>query len=234
MCPGAFIFNIIVLMKTIKYTTQALALVLIVIALQSCDKKYDDKGRLLVKYINTNTGSLNFTPMMRSDSVSTKMFKPDTLLMDGKPYTGGIAEYDQHQKLIIEGFVKNGLMDSSWKFYYASGGTLMEGKYKNGVDIGMWHSYYGYNKPKITKLYDNYGYMLMRVEYFDNGKIKNYQNVKATMFGDKERNFTNDQHGDLISMYVEDSVFVVKQGDKAERIGKNIFTEGQSHLDIAK
>ena len=221
-------------MKTIKYTIRLFALVLIVFAMQSCDKKHDDKGRLLTKYITTNTGSLNFVPMMRSDSASVKTFIPDTILFSGKPYTGGIAQYDRHEKLIIEGFVKNGLMDSSWKFYYASGGTLMEGKYKDGVDIGLWHSYYGYSKPRITKLYDDYGYMLMRIEYYDNGRIKNYQNVKAPMFDNKEREYSNDQHGELISIYVEDSVLVVKQGEKAERVGKNIFQEGGGHLNVVK
>jgi antitoxin component YwqK of YwqJK toxin-antitoxin module len=220
-------------MKTLRYLL-GLGLLLSMFALQSCGGR-DSKGRLLLKNITTSSGSIKFTPMMRADSASVKAFRPDTLLYNGKPYTGGLANYDLHENLLIEGYVKDGLMDSTWKFYYASGGTLMEGKYKNGMDIGLWRSYYGYSKPKITKLYDDYGYMLMRIEYYDNGHIKNYQNVRAPMFGDKERNFTNDQHGDNISMYVEDSVMVIKQGETAERIGKNVFQEGgASHMDIAK
>jgi len=221
-------------MKTIKYLLSSLAILLVLFLLQSCDSKRDDKGRLLTKYITTSSGSLNFTPMMRSDSVSVKSFKPDTILFKDKPYTGGLAQYDARQNLIIEGFVKNGLMDSSWKFYYASGAVLMQGRYKDGIDVGMWHSYYGKDRPKIAKLYDNSGYMLMRIEYYDNGRIKNYQNVKAPMFDDKEREYSMDQHGEAISIYVEDSVLMVKQGETAERVGKNVFQEGRGNLDVAR
>lgn len=220
-------------MKTLKYPL-GFGILLLMFALQSCGGK-DSKGRLLLKNITTSSGTINFNPMMRSDSASVKAFKPDTLLYNGKPYTGGIANYDLHENLLIEGFAKNGLMDSTWKFYYASGGTLMEGKYKNGMDIGLWRSYYGYSKPKITKLYDDYGYMLMRIEYYDNGHVKNYQNVRAPMFNDTERHYDMDQHGDTLSVYVEDSVLVLKRGEKAERVGKNVFQQaGASHLDIAK
>ena len=222
-------------MKSIHYTSRLIAVLLVILVMQACDSKRDDKGRLLTKYITTTSGTLNFSPMIRTDSLSVKSFKPDTLLLDGKPYTGGLAQYDQHQKLIIEGYVKNGLMDSNWVFHYASGSVLMEGKYKNGWDVGMWHSYYGPNHPKITKLYDDYGYLLMRIEYFDNGRIKNYQNVKAPMFDDKEASYSNDEHGQNISIYVEDSVLMVKQGETAQRVGKNVFAEGgKGHLDIAK
>ena len=222
-------------MKTIKNTFRLLAAVVILFAMQSCEKKRDDQGRLLTKYVTTSSGNLSFAPMIRSDSASVRVFKPDTILYDGKPYTGGLAQYDPAQKLIIAGYVKNGLMDSTWKFLYASGGTRMEGKYKDGMDIGLWQSYYGYGKHKITKLYDDYGYMLMRIEYYDNGRIKNYQNVKAPMFDDKERSYDMDEHGAPISVYVEDSVLIVKQGEKAERVGKNVFQEaGKEHLNIAK
>ena len=220
-------------MKTIKCPV-VLTLLLLMFALQSCWQE-DSKGRVLTKYVTTTSGGLHFTPMMRSDSASVRNFRPDTILRNGKPYTGGIAQYDLHENIIIEGFVKNGLMDSSWKFYYASGGTLMEGKYKDGIDVGLWRSYFGYGKPKITKLYDNYGYMLMRMEYYDNGHVKNYQNVKAPMFDNKERQYSNDMHGQSLTIYVEDSVLVVKQGEKAERVGQNVFQQGGTgHLDIAK
>jgi len=220
-------------MKTINHTL-GLVLLLSVFGLQSCWQK-DSKGNLLTKYVTTTSGGLNFAPMMRSDSLSVKNFKPDTILHNGKPYTGGLAQYDIHEKIVLEGYVKNGLMDSTWKFYYASGGVRMEGKYKDGMDIGLWRSYYGYSKPKITKLYDNYGYMLMRIEYYDNGHVKNYQNVKAPMFDNKERQYDMDQHGATISVYVEDSVLMVKQGEKAERVGQNVFRQGGTgHLDIAR
>jgi len=226
-------FNIIAPMKTLKYTLKAVGFLIIVLTMQSCNKR-DKDGRLLAQYITTSSGSLRFAPMIRSDSASVKAFRPDTLLYSGKPYTGELAQYDSHEKLIIDGFVKNGLMDSTWKFYYGSGGVLMEGKYKDGMDVGLWQSYYGYGKHKITKLYDDYGYMLMRIEYFDNGKVKNYQNVKAPMFDNKERSYDMDEHGAAISVYVEDSVLMVKQGEKAERVGKNVFQQGGSGLDIAK
>ena len=220
-------------MKSFNYPI-GFVLLLLMLGLQSCWEK-DSKGNLLTKYITTSSGSLNFAPMMRSDSLSVKNFKPDTILHNGNPYTGGMAQYDLHENIILEGYVKNGLMDSTWKFYYASGGLRMQGKYKDGMDIGLWRSYYGYSKPKITKLYDNYGYMLMRMEYYDNGHVKNYQNVRAPMFDNKERQYDMDQHGATISVYVEDSVLVVKQGEKADRVGKNVFQQGGTgHLDIAK
>jgi len=214
-------------MKTIKLYLRFFALVVVVIAGQSCNQNRDGQGRLLSKYITTNTGGLNFTPMMRSDSASVAAFKPDTFFYKDKPYTGAFAQYNQNQNLIIEGYIKNGLMDSTWKFYFASGGVRMEGNYKDGIDIGIWHSYYGYNKPKITKLYDNHGYMLMRTEYYDNGRVKNYQNIHAPIFGNKARHYEMGEHGETISIYVEDSVFMDKQGE-------NDFTRHQGTLDIAK
>jgi antitoxin component YwqK of YwqJK toxin-antitoxin module len=220
-------------MKTITNTLNLLAILIIMLALQGCGR-HDSQGRLLVQNLTTTSGSLNFAPMMRSDSASVMTFKPDTLLYNSKPYTGGVAQYDLHDSLIIDGYVKNGLMDSTWKFRFASGGIRMEGKYKNGVDVGLWQSYYGYGKHKITKLYDDYGYMLMRIEYYDNGKIKNYQNVKAPMFDNKERSFDMDEKGGAISVYVEDSVLMVKQGETAHRVGKNVFQIGAGSLDIAK
>ena len=172
--------------------------------------------------------------MKRSDTASVLAFRPDTLLFRDKPYTGGIASYDHHDSLLLEGYVKTGLMDSTWTFRFASGGVRMQGKYKDGVDVGLWQSYYGYGKHKITKLYDDYGYMLMRIEYYDNGKIKNYQNVKAPMFDNKERSYDMDAQGAPITVYVEDSVLMVKQGEKAERVGKNIFVLGKGTMDVAK
>jgi hypothetical protein len=43
----------------------------------------------------------------------------------------------------------------------------------------MWTTYYRKDYPKMMKFYDEKGYLLMRKEYFDNGKVKNYQNVKS-------------------------------------------------------
>ncbi|HWB65171.1 MAG TPA: hypothetical protein VG603_16770, partial [Chitinophagales bacterium] len=93
------------------------------------------------------------------------------------------------------------------------------------MDIGLWRSYYGYGKPKITKLYDDKGYLLMRIEYFDNGQVQYYQNVKSPMFGNKERNISMDRHGEVVKIYVEDSVLVLQKGQETEKIGENIFLE---------
>jgi len=165
--------------------------------------------------------------MIRSDSPSVTAFKPDTFFYKDRPYTGGLVQYNENQNLIFEGYIKNGLMDSTWKFYFASGGVRMEGKYKDGMDIGLWQSYYGYNKPKITKLYDDHGYMLTRTEYYDNGRVKNYQNIHAPEFGNKARHYEMGEHGETISVYVEDSISVDKQG-------ADDFTQHKSSLDIAK
>lgn len=218
-----------------KLNTSIFYACLILLALQSCNGKHDDKGRLLLESVTTTSGKVNLTPMARTDSASVAAFKPDTFLLNGKPYTGGISQYNKNQQLIFEGFTKNGLMDSTWHFYFASGDTLMEGIYKDGWDIGLWRSFYGNNKPKITKLYDDYGYMLMRIEYYDNGHVKNYQNIKHPLFDDKERHYSMDHHGEIINIYVEDSILMLKQGETAERIGKNVFSDRkQSHLEIAK
>lgn len=63
----------------------------------------------------------------------------------------------------------------------------MEGNYNKGMEIGMWSSYYRKNYPKIVKYYNNKGYLLMRKEYYDDGKVKNYQNIKCPEFGNLER-----------------------------------------------
>jgi hypothetical protein len=229
------LFNIIAVMETVKYTCRLFAAMVILFALQSCNHDRDDQGRLLTRNVTTSSGGLKLTPMKRSDSASVERFQPDTIFYKGKPYTGPIGQHNEHENLTIDGYVKNGLLDSTWKFYYAIGGLMMEGKYKNGMDVGLWQSYFGFGKHKITKLYDDYGYMLMRIEYYDNGRIKNYQNVRAPMFDNKERNYSLDQHGGTISLYVEDSVLIVKQGETTERVGKNVFQEGgKGVLDVAK
>ena len=221
------IFNIIALMKRAAILAKCLGGVILLFAIQACQSKFDKDGRILAESLTSSSGKLHFTPMLRSDSASVQQFIPDTLLFKGKPYTGGIAQYDRAEHLVLEGFAKNGLMDSSWKFYFGSGGVRIKGTYKNGWDIGLWRSYYGYDKPKVDKLYDDYGYLLMRAEYFDNGHIKEYQNIKHPLFDNKERSISLSSHGDIISIYVEDSILMLRQGDKTERIGKNVFAEGK-------
>ncbi|MDB5282250.1 MAG: hypothetical protein JWO06_1325 [Bacteroidota bacterium] len=222
-------------MKKFFTPVQCFCALVLMITIQSCQSKYDSKGRLLADYLVPASGKLHFTPMLRSDSASVREFKPDTLYFNGKPYTGGIAAYDKRELIELEGFATNGLMDSTWKFYFASGGVRIKGTYKDGRDIGLWRSYYGYDKPKVDKLYDENGYMLMRAEYFDNGHIKEYQNIKHPLFDNKERSISLSSHGDIISIYVEDSVLMLKQGDKTERIGKNVFAEKRaSSMPVVK
>lgn len=210
-------------MKTLQATGSSLILMLLLFFLESCESKFDKEGRLLAENLSSTSGNLSFKPMMRSDSASVKNFTPDTFSFEGKPYTGIISQYNKQEKLQLVGFLKNGLADSSWKFYYATGGLRMEGNYVNGKDVGLWRSYYGYSKPKIDKYYDDAGYMLLRVEYFDNGQVKNYQNIKCEMFGNKERTYSMNRKGDMLSIYVEDSMVVLKRGQETERIGKNVF-----------
>jgi hypothetical protein len=222
-CYEQINFNIIASMKHQLTLALHCCLVTILALLQSCGGKYDNKGRLLVESLTSSSGTFHFSPMMHSDSASVETFKPDTFLLRGNPYTGGVAQYNAQNKLMMEGFLSNGLMDSSWKFYFPSGGIHIEGKYKNGMETGLWRSYYGYDKPKIDKLYDDYGYMLMRAEYYDNGQLMNYENIKHPLFDNKERKIEKTRKGELVKIFVEDSVLMLKQGETAERIGKNIF-----------
>jgi hypothetical protein len=72
-----------------------------------------------------------------------------------------------------------------------------EGTYTNGIETGMWTTYYRKDYPKMMKFYDEKGYLLMRKEYFDNGKVKNYQNVKSPKFGDLERRVQFNYKGEV-------------------------------------
>jgi antitoxin component YwqK of YwqJK toxin-antitoxin module len=192
----------------------------LIIGLQSCGNYRD--GRLLADKLTSSSGKLNFAPMQRSDSASVADFKPDTLFYKGKPYTGAIGEYNNSDTLILTGFAKNGLMDSTWKFYYGSGVLMMEGKYRNGFDIGFWRSYYTRNKPNIEKLYDDKGYMLMRIEYYDNGKVKNYQNVKSPVFGDQERHYDFSRE-DTNSIYFQEGHVILNEGNETKVLSSKIL-----------
>ena len=201
-----------------------IAVGLVLIALYSCNGgKKDEKGRLLIEELTSSSGSMKFTTMIHSDSASVQNFVPDTFLFEGKPYTGAIAKYEKDGKVNIEGNLKGGVMDGEWKFYFKSGGLMTEGTMNNGLETGWWHSYYGYDKPKVDKYYDENGYMLMRREYFDNGQLKNYQNIKAPQFGDRERKLQFDRHGKLESAYVEDSLLKQSPEQLTEKVGKNMF-----------
>lgn len=174
--------------------------------LTACEKKFDDKGRLLVKNLESSSGSIRFAPMKRADSASVEAYVPDTFFYKGEPYTGGIAKYNEQNKLILDAHLKDGLLNDTLSFYFASGGLQVQGVYKNGWDLGLWRAYYGYDKVQIEKLYDEHGYLLERRDYYDNGQIKTFQNVHAPQYNDKERVVNYDRKGGLVSLYVEDSI----------------------------
>lgn len=193
-----------------------------ILAFASCSN-LDKEGRLPVEKLTSSSGSLKFFAMLHSDSASVLEFVPDTLLYNGKPYTGAVVQYEYDTLATISGFLKNGLMDSVWIFRYKSGGVRMEGVMKNGLETGLWKSYYGYDKPKIEKLYDDYGFMLMRREYFDNGKINNYQNVKCVQYGNQERRISFTPKGAVLSIVAEDAVKALSAEELTQRVKQNGF-----------
>ena len=159
-------------------------------------KAFDDMGNLLVENLESETGEINFTPMQSSDSSDVINYKPIVYKFEGSPYTGKIASYSKG-KLMMEGNLTEGIFSGVWKFYYPSGVIQIEGTYTNGLESGFWRSYYTKDKLSIVKFYDDKGYMLMRKEYYDNGKIKNYQNVNCPEFGDRERRIQFKYNGEL-------------------------------------
>ncbi len=199
-----------------------LSLGFFLLIVSSCNN-YDKEGRLKIENLTSSSGTLKFAPMMHSDSASVLNFVPDTFSYHGKPFTGGIVEYVNDTLATIKGFLSNGIMDSTWQFYYKSGGLRMEGTLKNGYETGWWRSYYGYNKLKIEKLYDDLGFMLMRREYYDNGKLMNYQNINCPQFGNRERKISFTRNGTIESIYVEDSVLQLSPDELTERVGENLF-----------
>jgi hypothetical protein len=208
--------------KLYSCTTSLLFAITVFVALQGCSK-LDKNGRLPIENLTSSAGQLNFSPMLRSDSASVLEYKPDTFFYDGKPYTGTIAQNENDSLATIVGHLTNGIMDSVWTFRYKSGGVRMQGALNNGLETGWWKAYYGYNKPKIEKLYDDYGYMLMRREYYDNGRLKNYQNIKCPQFGDRERKIQFNRKGQVDLAYVEDSLLQLSADEMTEKVGKNMF-----------
>lgn len=166
----------------------------------SCSKNsedYDANGNLLANKLTSETGGVNFTPMQNEDSSDVNDLKPEVYSYDNKPYTGKIVSYDEKNRLMMEGNLKDGIYDGEFKFYYPSGNIQVQGNYKKGYETGMWFSYYAKDKPSIVKFYDENGYMLMRKEYYDTGRIKNYQNIKVPQFGNIARRIQFKYNGDL-------------------------------------
>jgi hypothetical protein len=63
----------------------------------------------------------------------------------------------------------------------------------------------------------------MRREYYDNGKIKNYQNISAPQFGNRERKISFSKTGAIESAYVEDSILQLSPTELTEKVGENMF-----------
>jgi len=152
----------------------------------SCKPKNEDldaNGALLAtKLENISGGGLNFSPMQNDE-----MRTPDIYHYQGAPYTGSVAAYDEKQRVIFTGNLKDGKAEGTWTFYYASGVVMTEGTYTGGIETGIWKNYYTKDKPKIIKDYSADGTLLMRSEFYDNGKLKNYQNIACPEYGDEER-----------------------------------------------
>lgn len=198
----------------------------LVIALSACNNHFDSEGNIRAENLTSSYGSIRFTPMLRSDSASVFAYTPDTFYYKNKPYTGNVATYNQQQKILMKGALHNGLQHGEWKFYYATGGIRMQGYYNMGLDTGIWQSYYGYNKPRITKWYDEYGFLLQRIEYFDNGKMKSYQNIKHPAFGNKKRKMLWSGNGKRLDfIYVEDSILQRSSGDKTTKVGEDLYMD---------
>ena len=167
------------------------------IAISSCgSKNYDSEKRLLATNLTSSYGDLNFKPMVHEDSADVLNFTPPVYSYKEKPFTGKIASYNS-DKIMMEGNLKNGIADGNWKFYYKTGSVQVEGNYSNGFETGYWKSYYGKDRIKIEKYYDEKGFMLMRKEYYDNGKVKNYQNIKCPQYGNRERRIEFKYNGEI-------------------------------------
>ncbi len=159
-------------------------------------KDFDANGNLLVEHLNSADGALNFTPMQTSDTDDVLNYTPSIFTYQNKPYTGKFAAYSK-DKLAVEGNLKEGMFSGDWKFYYASGVVQVEGTYAKGHEVGFWNSYFKKDKYNIVKYYSADGYMLMRKEYYNNGKIKNYQNVNCPEFGNRERRIQFKNNGEI-------------------------------------
>jgi antitoxin component YwqK of YwqJK toxin-antitoxin module len=176
-------------------------LLITTILIASCankDVKYDADGILLADNLESSNGSgWDFSPMQNDDSAQVAQFKPTTYTFKGKPYTGKITAYDDQERKIFDGNLENGIASGNWKYYYPSGVVQIEGMYANGQETGMWMSYYTVDKPKVVKYYDAKGFLLMRKEYYDTGKIKNYQNVECPEFGGIARRIQFKYNGEI-------------------------------------
>ena len=188
-------------MKTIWST------LLFVAVISSCshtNTDHDQEGKLLAEKLeNTAGGGFNFSPMQNDDSMNRAHFSPDIYTYNDEPYTGDITAYDAQNRKIFDGYLDQGIANGNWKFYYPSGVVQIEGVYANAMETGLWKSYYSAEHPKVIKDYDTNGKLLMRAEYFDNGRIKNYQNLATPEYGDIARRIQFKYDGSLDYLDVE-------------------------------
>ncbi len=173
-----------------------LSLTIVISSCSQNSKAFDKNGSLLVENLTSMEGGFNFVPMSASDSADVLNYTPVVYKFEDEPYTGKIASYNK-EKLMLEGYLKNGILSGEWKFYYPSGVIQIEGTYTNGHETGFWKSYYTKDKPNIVKYYNKDGLMLMRKEYYDTGKIKNYQNINCEEFGGRERRIQFKYNGEI-------------------------------------
>lgn len=92
--------------------------------------------------------------------------------MFGKNSTSYVKYYDwKRKKLAVKGVMKDGLPQSTWKFYDKKGNKTMEGNFDNGLRNGKWKFY---AQEKLT-IEGNYlqGQKIGEWKYFDQkGKIE--------------------------------------------------------------
>lgn len=175
-------------------------------ACSQTDTDHDAEGVLLAEMLQSTTGGgFSFMPMAIEDSDDVKNFIPAVYTYKGKPYTGKITSYDEKQRKIFDGALEEGLPSGPWKFYYASGVVQIEGNYTKGIETGIWSNYFAKDKPRLIKEYDAKGYMLMRTEFYNTGRVKNYQNIKCPEYGNVARRaqFTYDIEIEYIDMEKE-------------------------------
>lgn len=152
----------------------------------------DENGALIAtKLENTSGGGFDFSPMTDGGNTQADVAVYN---YEGKPYTGAIVAYDEKKRKILDGNMTEGKANGKWTFYYPSGVVQIEGVYTNGLETGTWTNYYTVDEPKITKYYDAKGTMLMRTEFYNGKKVRNYQNIEAPEYGGIARRiqFTHD------------------------------------------
>jgi TonB family protein len=96
------------------------------------------------------------------------------LKSDNSIKEGSYAEYSHSGKgLICEGFYKNNLKDSVWKYYAFDSKLAETGYYKNGKKNGAWNTYDNKGEPEITYDYTAKKLLLLKPSAVDT-TVKQY------------------------------------------------------------